>query len=215
MTNFRMDPQWLLWARQLQAIAQSGITYNQSPFPDNVFDIQRYEAVRKIAAEIMAKYSEADTDSIEALFAGDVGHATPKIDGRGVVFRENAILLVREVADGLWTLPGGWIDIDEPPSTAVEREIFEESGYLTRATKVLAIYDRNKHGHPPFPYHTYKVFLQCQLLGGEAMNSVETDGVGFFREDELPPLSLTRTMPSQIARMFEHYRNPDLPTDFD
>ncbi len=163
----------------------------------------------------MAEYSEVDADYVETLFAGDVGHATPKIDARGIVFRDDAILLVRERADRLWTLPGGWIDIDESPSTAVEREIFEESGYLTKATKVLAVYDRNKHGHPPYPHHYYKLFFRCQLLGGEATTSVETDDVVFFREDEIPPLSLTRTMPGQIARMFEHHRHPDWPADFD
>jgi len=215
MSSSPTNPKWLHWARQLQAIAQTGLEFNQHPFPESVFDIERYKAVRQIAAEMMAEYSEADTDFVEALFAGAVGYATPKIDARGVVFRDDALLLVREVSDGLWTLPGGWIDIDEPPSAAVEREIFEESGYLTRATKVLAVYDRNKHGHPPFPHHTYKLFIHCQLLGGKATNSIETDGVAFFREDEIPPLSLTRTMPGQITRMFEHHRNPDLPTDFD
>jgi len=215
MSSSTSNPKWLLWAKQLQAIAQTGINYNQHPYPDSMFDVQRYEDVRKIAAEIMAEYSEVDADYVETLFAGDVGHATPKIDARGIVFRDDAILLVRERADRLWTLPGGWIDIDESPSTAVEREIFEESGYLTKATKVLAVYDRNKHGHPPYPHHTYKLFFRCRLLGGEATNSIETDDVAFFREDEIPPLSLTRTMPGQIARMFEHHRHPDWPADFD
>ena len=210
-----MNPQWLHWARQLQAIAQTGITYNQHPYPDSVFDIQRYEAVQEIAAEIMAEYSNADLEFVREFFAGEVGHATPKIDVRGVVFRDDAILLVRERADGLWTLPGGWIDIDESPSTAAEREIFEESGYLTKATKVLAIYDRNKHDHPPFPHHYYKLFLRCQLLGGEATTSIETDDIGFFDQDEIPPLSQIRVTPSQIVRMFEHHRHPDWPTDFD
>jgi ADP-ribose pyrophosphatase YjhB (NUDIX family) len=208
-------PQWLHWARQLQAIAQTGITYTQRPYPYSAFDSQRYEAVREIAAEIMVEHSTADLDFVRNLFAGEVGHATPKIDVRGVVFRDDAILLVRERADGLWTLPGGWIDIDESPSAAAEREIFEESGYLTKAAKVLAIYDRNKHDHPPFPHHAYTLFVRCELLGGEATTSIETDGIGFFRRDEIPSLSVIRVTPGQIARMFEHHHHPDWPTDFD
>jgi len=215
MTTSDMIPQWLHWARQLQAIAQTGITYTQRPYPYSAFDNQRYEEVQKIAAEIMAEYADADLVFVRDLFANEVGHATPKIDARGVVFRDDAILLVRERADGLWTLPGGWIDIDESPSTAAEREVFEESGYLTKAAKVLAIYDRNKHDHPPFPHHAYTLFIHCRLQGGEATASVETDGIDFFRQDEIPPLSLIRVTPNQIAHMFEHHRHPDWPTDFD
>jgi ADP-ribose pyrophosphatase YjhB (NUDIX family) len=152
---------------------------------------------------------------VRNLFAGQVGHATPKVDVRAVVFRDDAILLVRERAEGRWTLPGGWADINESPSEAVVREAYEESGYRIRAVKLLALYDRNKHAHPPYPFHAYKLFFQCELVGGAPVQSVETDSIGFFREDELPELSLMRVTPAQIARCFEHYRHPDWPTDFD
>jgi ADP-ribose pyrophosphatase YjhB (NUDIX family) len=152
---------------------------------------------------------------IRDLFAGQVGYATPKIDVRGAVFRDDAILLVKERSDGCWTLPGGWADVGDSPAEAVVREIAEESGYLTRAVKLLALYDRNKHGHPPIPDHAYKLFFLCEIIGGAPAESTETNGVGFFAEDELPNLSLTRVTPAQIARLFAHNRNPNLPTDFD
>jgi ADP-ribose pyrophosphatase YjhB (NUDIX family) len=205
-----MIPNWLDWAQRLQAIAQTGLNYSTS-----VFDIERYQAVREIAAEMAASFSDADTGAMRALFAGQVGHATPKVDVRAAVFRDDAILLVRERSEGLWTLPGGWADIGESPGEAVARETCEESGYQVRAVQVLAVYDRNKHPHPPFPFHTYKIFFRCELTGGEPAHSLETDGVGFFREDELPELSVMRVTPEQIARFFEHHRHPDWPTDFD
>jgi len=205
-----MDPTWLEWAQQLQAIAQNGLTYVKDPY-----DAERYEAIRELAAEIVATHSNLELDHIHDLFAGEIGHATPKVDVRGAVFRANTILLVRERSDGLWTLPGGWADINESPGEAVVREVYEESGYHTRAVKLLALYDRNRHGHKPFPFHVYKLFFQCELVGGGPSTSIETDGVAFFAEDELPDLSLLRVTLPQIARLFEHYRHPEWPTDFD
>ena len=205
-----MNPYWLDWMQRLQAIAQTGLTYARDPF-----DVERYKAVREVAAEMAATHTDADVTHVRDLFASEVGHATPKVDVRAVVFRGEAILLVRERAEGLWTLPGGWADIGESAGEAVAREAYEESGYRTRAVKLLALYDRNKHAHPPYPFHTYKLFFQCELIGGEPMHSMETDGVEFFREDKLPELSVTRVTPGQIARLFEHLRHPDWPTDFD
>jgi ADP-ribose pyrophosphatase YjhB (NUDIX family) len=205
-----MNPKWLDWATRIQAIAQSGLTFAHDPY-----DVERYEALREIAAEMLAAGSDAELSYIQNLFADQAGYATPKVDVRGAVFRDDAILLVRERSDGGWTLPGGWADVGDSPSVAVEREIAEESGYHARAVKLLAFYDRDKHGHPPYPFHTYKVFFLCELTGGAAQPSVETSDVGFFREDALPELSLTRVVPAQIARLFEHYRHPEWPADFD
>lgn len=205
-----MDFAWLEWARKLQAIAQNGLTFSQNPF-----DIERYESIRRIAAEMMATLADAPVERVLDLFAQDTGYATPKVDVRGAVFQDDTLLLVRERSDGLWTLPGGWADIGQSPSEAVVREIREESGYHTRAVKVLAVYDRNKHPHLPLPHHAFKIFFRCELLGGEATTSIETDGVGFFGEDEIPALSTGRITSGQITRCFEHARHPDWLADFD
>lgn len=205
-----MNPKWLEWARRLQAIAQNGLTYAQDPF-----DRHRFEQVRELAAELFAEHTAAGGAAIADLLADQAGYATPKVDIRGAVFRNDAILLVRERSDGLWTLPGGWVDIHEPPSQAVEREIWEESGYQTRAIKLLAVWDRDRHGHPPHAFHVYKLVFLCELVSGEPAHSLETDGVDFFTRDALPPLSLTRVVPAQIARLFDHHDHPGWPADFD
>jgi len=206
-----MEPRWLNWAKKLQAIAQNGLTFNKEPY-----DTERYQAIREIALEIMAQEAKADITQLQNIFSQEVGYATPKVDVRGVVFRDEALLLVKERSDGGWTLPGGWADVGDSPSEAVVREIYEESGYQTQVVKLLAVYDRSKHDHPPSVYHIYKLFFQCQLLGGSATTSIETEDVAFFREDKIPEqLSQGRVTPTQIKRMFEHSRHQEWQTDYD
>jgi len=206
-----IEPRWLEWSRKLQAIAQNGLHFTNDPY-----DRERYEELREIAAEMMAAGSGEPLEAISGLFAGQAGYATPKVDVRGVVFREDHILLVRESQDGLWTLPGGWADPNESPSESVTREIYEESGFETRATKMLAVFDRAKHDHVPlFAFHVYKLFVRCEIESGTARPSLETLDVAFFPESGIPELSLGRVTPAQIARFFQHLRHPEWATDFD
>jgi len=201
----------LAWARQLQAISQNGLNYSE-----NDFDRERYTHIRQIAAEMMAATDPAiSPQQLAAFFSREGGHATPKVDVRTGVFRDNRILLVREISDGGWTLPGGWADVGDAPSLAAAREVREESGFEVKITKLVAAYDRDRHPHPPIPYHAYKLFFLGELTGGAPASSIETDAVEFFSEDRLPPLSLTRILPDQIALMFRHFRNPALPAEFD
>ena len=204
------DPRWLEWARRLQAVAQNGLAYTDGPF-----DRERYEEIGRIAIEMAALRSGADPEMLRGLYEREEGYATPKIDVRGVAFRDGAILLVKERADGLWTLPGGWADVGESPSEAVQKEVREESGFEARAVKLLAVYDRRRHPHPPMPFHAYKMFFRCELVGGGPSESIETAGTGFFLEDEVPELSTPRVTRGQLHRMFGHLRRPHLPTDFD
>jgi ADP-ribose pyrophosphatase YjhB (NUDIX family) len=205
-----MDPIWLEWAKQLQAIAQTGLT-----FANNDFDRQRYTSVRAIAAAMVASGSGVEPQLLDEFFAREQGYATPKVDVRAAVFRDDRILLVKERADGRWTLPGGWADVGDSPGAAVEREVREESGYEARAVKLAAVYDRNRHGHTPFLFHIWKLFFLCEITGGSARPSIETEAADFFAADALPPLSAGRITAAQIAHMFEHHRDPARPTSFD
>jgi len=205
------NPQWLEWARRLQAIAQIGIEYCKDPY-----DLQRYEEIRRLAAEIAANGAGLpDGKTLAELFKNELGYATPKIDIRTAVFDGDRLLLVREREDGLWTLPGGWADVGESPSLAAVREVKEESGYEIVIRKLAAVYDRDKHEHPPMAYHVYKLFFVGEVRGGKAEHSIETSGVEFFVEDDLPPLSIKRVTAAQLKHMFDHHRNPEWATSYD
>jgi ADP-ribose pyrophosphatase YjhB (NUDIX family) len=202
--------QFVMWIRELQAIAQTGLAHARDQH-----DLERYQKLRLLAAEMLAQSTGIGRQVLLDAWQGEQGYATPKIDVRGAVFRDDKVLLVREKSDGKWTLPGGWADVNDSPSRAVERETYEESGFLVRAVKLAAVYDRNKHPHPPFLYHSYKLFFICDLLGGAAKPDYEIEAVDFFTLSELPELSTMRVLKEQILRMYEHSRRRDLPTDFD
>jgi ADP-ribose pyrophosphatase YjhB (NUDIX family) len=208
---------WLEWAKQIQAIAQTGLHYSQ-----NEFDIERYQILHRIAAEMMAAYAGADPDHLEELFLIDRGHATPKIDVRAAVFRGDELLLVRERASGRWTLPGGFADVGESAAEAVAREVGEESGYAVRPTRLLALYDRARHEHTPVWFYCYKAFFECELLSetrehapGKGASSVETTDAGFFRRDALPEIDTGRVTRQQLERMWELHLHPETNADFD
>jgi ADP-ribose pyrophosphatase YjhB (NUDIX family) len=200
------------WIRSLQAISQNGLH-----FSSDSYDRERYEQIAKISAEILEHHSSLSAADVLNLNKAEFGYATPKVDVRGAAFRDGKILLVRETADqGRWTLPGGWADVNEAPGKAVVREVFEESGFETRAVKLLAVYDRETQGHlPSFPYTVYKLFFLCEITGGKECPNSEASEIAFFGENELPELSIERVKPEQIRRCFEHLRQPGLATDFD
>ena len=205
------EPDWLTIARELQALAQTGLTFSTDPF-----DLQRYRRVRELAAALMAEGSGTPLERVLELFERDAGYATPKVDVRGAAFLDGKVLLVREASDGGWTLPGGWADVNQSPSECVVREIAEESGFQSAAVKLVAVADYRKSGHPRrHPHSIYKLFFLCEITGGTARASEETTDVAFFTKEALPPLSLGRTTAAQIERMFRHHEHRDLPTEFD
>lgn len=205
------EPQWLLWARELQAIAQTGLTFSKDPY-----DLERFQRLRAIAVQMLAVGSNTPIERVQGLFNQDVGYPTPKVDVRAAVFRGDRILLVREIGDGRWTLPGGWADVNQSARECVEREVKEESGFDARAIKLAGVYDYRRQGNiSSHPYSIYKLFFVCELIGGEARASLETSAVEFFARDRLPELSLGRVNPEQIASMYRHRECPGLMTEFD
>ncbi|GBQ32254.1 phosphohydrolase [Gluconacetobacter sacchari DSM 12717] len=207
------EPDWLAWAREIQAIAQTGLTFAGDPF-----DRERYEALRTIAARMMAAGSGQPVARIEALFADQEGYATPKVEVRAAVFDDaGRILMVREVLDnGRWTLPGGWADVNLTPAENAVKEVREESGYIVTARRLAAVWDRDRQGHEHKAFSCAKFFFLCDLAGGEAATSIETSEIAWFGPGEIPAdLSLGRVLPAQIRRMFDHYRDPGLPADFE
>jgi ADP-ribose pyrophosphatase YjhB (NUDIX family) len=200
----------LEWARRVQAIAQNGLAFTQDPF-----DRERYTELSALVAQLLAQELKIPSTVTRAFWEGEYGYATPKVDVRGAVFDGDRVLMVRERSDGRWTLPGGWVDVNDAPAAAVEREIREESGYEARAVKLAALVDKNRHPHPPGLHHIYKLFFLCERTGGTATPSDETDAVEFYPVTALPELSRGRVLAAQIARLYQHHLDPSLPTDFD
>ncbi|MDQ0195134.1 NUDIX hydrolase [Paenibacillus wynnii] len=205
-----MEPKWLTWAKEIQAIAQTGLAYAK-----DVYDVERYQALRELSVDILANYTLESKETLRLSFANEEGYCTPKTDIRGVVFRDNSILLVREKSDGKWALPGGWADIGLSPSEVAVKEIREESGFETEAVRLLAVMDKKFHDHPPEAYHIYKLFILCRIVGGKAVEGLETSGVSFFSEDNLPELSIERNTVEQVHTMFQYLQNPSKPVILD
>ncbi|AQX56173.1 NUDIX hydrolase [Priestia flexa] len=205
-----MEIKWLDWAKELQAIAQAGLTYSK-----DMYDIERFEMIRDLSIEMMAKQTGTPQKVVKELFANETGYATPKVDVRAVIFKGNKILMVKEKLDGHWALPGGWADIGLTAKEVAVKEVREEAGYNVQPIKLLAVLDKKCHPHPPSPYHVYKLFIQCEITGGSGESGMETSDVGFFAEDELPPLSVERNTESQIKQMFDCVKEPNVPTYFD
>lgn len=205
-----MSFKWLEWAQRIQALSQAGLAFSK-----DVFDLERFEELRTISAEIMQEHTDLEMEKLKELFTNETGYQTPKLDIRGVVFKENKLLMIREKLDDHWALPGGFCDIGLSPSENIAKEIKEESGFDVIVTKLLAVFDNLKHDHPPLPYHYYKLFFRCEIIGGKATNGVETKDVAFFDENHLPPLSLARNTETQIKKLFDFARTPEKETLFD
>lgn len=203
-------PLWLAWAREIQAIGQSGLTFSQ-----DVFDRERYARLLAIASQIMETYTAIPETSFRELFNAQAGYATPKVDVRAAVFQDKRILLVQERSDGCWSMPGGWADINEPPAAMIEREVREESGYRVRARKVCGVFESNHDRQPLTFFHAYKILFLCELTGGSPADSSETSDARFFALDDLPPLSRNRTTPRHIHEAFAHLENGERPALFD
>ena len=201
--------QWLEWAIRLQSLAQNGLAYSK-----DVFDIQRFEEIRQIAAEMLVTPSGLPLEKVEELFCNESGYQTPKIDTRAAIFEDGKILLVQE-SDGRWALPGGWCDVDQSVMDNTIKEVREEAGLDVRAEKVIAILDKAKNNPGRSAHRVTKVFILCKSLGGSFVPNVETVASDYFALDELPVLSEGKTTAQQIALCFEAAADEHWQTRFD
>lgn len=188
---------WLELAQNLQSIAQAGLTYTKDKY-----DVERFEQIMQLSKDILTDFSDIPMEKLNEIFKLEKGYLTPKVDVRAVIFREHKILMVKETSDGKWALPGGWADVGLTASEVVVKEIQEESGLEAEAVKLLAVFDKKCHPHPPDMYYVYKMFFLCREIGGTLNAGVETSEVDFFGSDELPELSTDRNTSSQIELMF-------------
>ncbi|MDU4891757.1 MAG: NUDIX hydrolase [Clostridium sp.] len=197
MNNIFLKEPWLKWAIEIQSIAQSGLVYGK-----DVYDIERYEQLRKISAEMLSYKTDIPIDKIENLFCNEEGYQTPKLDTRAAIFKEGKILLVLE-RNGKWSLPGGWVDVLESIESNTVKEVKEESGLDVVAKRIIAIQDRNKHNKPLYAYGVCKVFVECEITGGEFKENIETLEIGYFSLEDLPALSEEKNSIEQIEMCFK------------
>lgn len=193
MSEVLNENELTLIAQRLQALAQTGLTYS-----GDVYDRERYEDLMGIAERLLTARFDLPAETLQNLHKVDTGYATPKTDVRAIILHEGKLLMVQEADDKGWSLPGGWADIGDSPTEAVEREVREETGLEVKVSRLLGVWDRNQHGHPPYPWYVYKLIFLCETLGGELAVSHESLDVAYVDPDNLPLLSLTRIVPEEI-----------------
>ena len=196
-------------AIEIQSLAQAGLAYT-----DNVYDKERYERLREISAEMLSKKSTLSLDKIKDMFCNERGYQTPKIDTRAVIFKENKILLARE-NNGKWSLPGGWCDVLESVGSNTIKEVKEETGLDVVTNRIIAVQDRNKHNKPIYAYGICKIFILCDLLGGEFIENIETTEIDYFDINNLPELAEEKNNLEQIKMCFKAYKNENWKVQFD
>ena len=203
------NEKWLQWAVELQSIAQAGLFYGKDKF-----DKARYEQIRDIAAEMIAYKSEIPLEKVKDLFCNEVGYQTPKLDTRAAIFQDDKILLVKE-ANGTWSLPGGWVDVNVSVKENTIKEVKEEAGLDVTADLVIAVQDREKHNLPIYAYKVCKIFVLCTVTGGEFESNIETVESRYFGMDELPALATEKNNEEQIKMCFDAYHADHWKTLFD
>ena len=199
----------IILAERIRALSEIGLTYTKDEY-----DVDRYHELRDISDRIVSLVTGVESAQISAQYKLRGEYITPKCEVRAAVFRDDKILLVQEL-DGRWSLPGGWADIGFSPSEIAVKETKEESGLDVKPVKLVAVTDPKFHNHPPVPHYTYKIFILCEIVGGELKTTFDIKGCNFFGENELPQMSEERVLPEQVYKMFEYYRNPKLDVYFD
>lgn len=207
--NDNPQPAWLDWAKELQALAQTGLAYSQNPF-----DIERFQRIREISAEMMRAKSGLSLDMVKDLFCNETGFQTPKIDTRAAIFQDGRILLVKE-KNGKWALPGGWCDVNQSIKSNTEKEVLEEAGLEVAATRIIAIQDRNRRNPPPYAYNVCKLFLLCEVKGGSFKPNIETLESRYFEQNRLPELDEAKNTAAQIDMCFVASHDSAWQTLFD
>lgn len=207
-----MEDAWLTWAKRLQSIASTGTHFGRDQY-----DRERYAEIAAIANAMLSSLGQVPVERIESLVSDFAkGYATPKVDVRGAVIRNDKVLLVQESSDGLWTLPGGYADVGLSPSENVVKEILEEASINVRATELYGVRHKAKHRYDPDARDFYKLFFLCETVDeSNPQPGPETVEVGFFGLDELPPLSRGRVLEDDIAAAFEFRRNEQRLALFD
>ena len=191
--------------KRINAIADVGLLYAA-----NGYEKERYTELKEIALRMLSELSGSSITDLNFVLPLVKDYPTAKVDIRALVINDDGrILMVKESADGRWSLPGGWADIGYSPAETARREVKEETGLDVVAKNLLAVFDKRKHPHPPQPHYVYKLIIECELTGGVIAKGFDVLDVGFFPANDLPELSEDRILQSQIELVFRKITNGD------
>jgi len=197
--------------KRIKALADTGLVY-----ANDEYDKERYQELKEIGLQLLSEVTDQPLKVLRNFYLPEKDYPTVKVDVRGIVLNErNELLLAKEKIDGKWSIPGGWADIGYTPSEVVIKEIEEETGLICSAQRVLAIFDKRMHPHPPQPFYIYKLIFLCKLEHGELKHGFDMDGASFFSIDELPELSEDRIVVSQLKKLYTLAIEKDTVTYFD
>ena len=197
--------------KRITALSDTGLVY-----ADDEYHRERYEELREISLQLLSIVSGRPLKLLQDFYMPVVDYPTPKVDVRGFVLNENhEILMAQERQDNKWAIPGGWADVGYSPSEMVVREIEEETGLKTSVVRLLAVYDKKCHPHPPQPYYIYKLIFFCKIERGSLKPGFDMKDVAFFPIDNLPELSQDRVLDTQLAQLYKLAMSGDMDVHVD
>lgn len=192
-------------ADELRGIANQGRYFAQSPY-----DAENYRRVLALSARLVAAIEQRDPKEIVPQFEDLLFHVTPISGVDTAVFQDNKLLLIKRHDNNLWAMPGGAMDIGETPIEAAVRELREETCVKGQVSRLLGIFDsRIWASHINVQVLMY--VFQVEIIEGSPQTTIEAIDVGFFAEDDLPPLSLGHA--GRIPLIFQLVRG-ELPIPY-
>ncbi len=198
------------WARELQALSTAGRFYTK-----DAFDLERFERILEIAAEMTAKTAPDDFGAIRERFVRESVYQTPKIDSRAVIFNEKDEVLLVEELDHLWAPPGGWCEYNLTPAANAVKEAREEAGVEVELERLVAVHDQHQHNDPFQFFSVQRFFFLGRLKSGAFVRNIETLSSGWFPLDALPPLHPRKSSPEELRLCLEARRAEHWETRFD
>ena len=172
--------------------------------------------MKDISFRLLSKASGYTTETLKVIFPLVRDYPTAKVDIRGIVLStDKKILLVKEGGDNKWSLPGGWADIGHSAKEVIIKEFKEETGLDIIPQKILAVFDKRMHPHPPEPDYVYKIIFYCKTISFEINKGFDILDVQYFDIDNLPTLSEHRILKSQIELLYKKIVVTDFETYFD
>lgn len=90
----------------------------------------------------------------------------PRLAVRAVILRDNRLLLVNawKGSDALWCAPGGGVELHQPLTEALAREVEEETGLVVAVGNPCLV---NEFHDPQGDFHQVDIYFRCTIRGGD------------------------------------------------